>query len=276
MSSELAIRSEVLRHRASILVTARANDPRSLRRRGRTLWRLGTLHFRLGEFEKAASYSGEAADILRSQPAEWTIALYARGRQAAALFQLGRHEETVTCLDMVISSRSEVLELLGRKTPKGVRWEDSIADLLALKIAAFNRLGRKDDADVAAGLVIEGFGNGGTRQQRLLVAQALVTRGRRARSKGDTENALAALEDASRRCAAVENSDFALTYCNAVLERGALLDELGNAEGALAAYREVANRFASASEPWLQEAVESATRLRTELTARAGSNPQSD
>ena len=274
MATDRRLRREIWRYKAVARVTARSRGEEALARRGFLLWRLGELLFESGRVEEAVRYAAQAATVLEDLPTWHALAMHARARQGIGLYTLGRLEESLAVLDEVIVSRELVPELLDGARPelRGMRLPDAIAGALAGKVFTLERLGRRDEADAIADILIDEFDPGMTQEQRLFVAKAFLRRGRFARLRGEVDIAMTALDDALSRGSEVANADFAQVVSEALIEQGLLLEVVGRNDEALAAFDEVVRRFGSASEPWLQEAVGNAVRSRTRLTSHPDEN----
>lgn len=268
LGARLRFVCQLLKYKALVGFTYRFS---SARENVMANWRLGDALYRAGCYEAALPHMAVVAEQLSQIPGMGPLALRTRGQQAAALFGLGRFRESVEIFDLVIAMKSEVPGMLADPELQELRLWDWVADAMALKVGALRQLDEVGEAEAANEILIDAFDQGTSTQQRWIVANALLERGRFARARGDAEAALAALEEALLRSPASESEKLACTHCMALFERGKVLEQTGRNDEAIAVYDELVSRFRSMDEPDVQDAVKDTLRLRAKLGARGAS-----
>ena len=230
--------------------TESATDDETLRERGYALWKIGEQLLRLhriepsprdAELEDAVTMLDDAAATLWPFSSERHTAVYARWRQAITLDALGRADEGVEVLNTLVA---EI----------GLDWnEPNYPDLMPVILGALIGLqrdcGHMDAAESVADAAIERFSDGTTPAERTLLGISHRAKASAAEVRGDTDAALALLNEVVTRCSDVEGApypDELLSQVAQALVRSAvLLEMVGRRKEAVAAYDEVIARCAA-------------------------------
>jgi tetratricopeptide (TPR) repeat protein len=236
--------------------TSGAMDAASVERRGLALWRIAGDMADLGRFVESEQYFRGADHILWPLEPLHPKAVSGRHGLAVALMHDGRFEDALSVIKELIDRLK-----VGVKFPEQ---PDLVPISVGMWLYLLERLGRVEEAAAVAAMVIHETGS--TPYQQELVANAFRVRGVAAQARGDREAALAAFEEAAKRCDGKDDDAFKGIQAKAMARRAAVLADAGRMADAIAACNEVLDRFGSEATPLLHKDVTGARQLKRELT----------
>jgi tetratricopeptide (TPR) repeat protein len=256
---------DIARQTRIVLETADADDERALRRRGDALWLLGEDLFRLGRFEESVPICDEAAETLWPFVDERHSAVHARWRQATTLTVLGRCLEALTVVERLVKDI-------------GPDWKaPSLPDLmplvLGLWVGLLEEVDRQGEVESRADQVIALLEDGNTPGQKMVLARVLLAKAAAVEDRGDTNCALAVLDDVIVRASAEVSGDLAGEFRSllvaAMVKRGLVLELAGRSDQALSAFDEVLVKYGATPDSDFDDDLGTARASRTRLLSGA-------
>jgi tetratricopeptide (TPR) repeat protein len=174
--------------------TSNGADPTAAQKHAKELFRLGEIHARLGEAQEAERLFDESASasLKLDEPVYLEVAAMARIRQSSLVMADGRFAEALEILDNLVEQHDGF--------PKFETFVDMRSSGLEAWLWLVEEAGDNQRLYDAAGIALDRLDPAGSKQERVLIAEALVQRGRTADKLGYSDEAIEMYRNAVVRC----------------------------------------------------------------------------